>query len=52
MIDLLTITREVKNIALEAGSFIRTERSAFDKNKIEKSMLTIMSLMWIESQNC
>ena len=33
MIDLLTITREVKNIALEAGSFIRTERSAFDKNK-------------------
>lgn len=36
MIDLQAITREVKNIALEAGAFIRTERSAFDKNKIEK----------------
>lgn len=36
MIDLQTITHEVKRIALEAGAFLKTECDAFDSTKVEK----------------
>ena len=34
--DLAYLTEEVKRIALEAGKYLLTERSNFDRNKIEK----------------
>ncbi len=34
--DLAYLTEEVKRIALEAGQYLLTERSNFDRNKIEK----------------
>lgn len=36
MPDLKHITAEVRRIALEAGAFLRKERMAFDKDKVEK----------------
>ena len=36
MSDLETITQKVREIALQAGAFLRNERSTFDRNKVEK----------------
>ena len=36
MLDLEYITTQVRQIALEAGAFLRNERMAFDRSKVEK----------------
>ncbi len=36
MLDLKYITEEVRRIALDAGTFLRNERMAFDNTKVEK----------------
>lgn len=36
MLDLKHITEEVRRIALDAGTFLRNERMAFDNTKVEK----------------
>lgn len=36
MLDLENITIKVREIALQAGAFLRNERSSFDRNKVEK----------------
>ena len=36
MIDLQAITREVCEVAREAGAFLRKEREAFDSSRVEK----------------
>ena len=41
MIDLQAITREVCEVAREAGAFLRKEREAFDSSRVEKTHTTM-----------